>query len=501
MNKIVFLPLDERPCNVKFPLTLCNSETMQVVVPPQLGDKKTPADAAVLEAFLQTECANADGLVISLDMLLYGGLVPSRLHQLPEHELLRRMDILRALHRQNPRLRILAFHCIMRCPTYSSADEEPDYYGVCGADIHALGVARHKVQQGEDGVRETVRELEAKIPPKDLEDYLTRRAENLTMNLAGLSLVEEGVVEFLAVPQDDAAPLGFTAMDQAQVRLAVREKKLQNKVLIYPGADELGMTLLTRMRNLLEGRRPAVYVEYASAGAPLVVPPFEDRPLGETVRCQLAAAGCRQAAAPELADFILAVTAPPAGIVGAAVQPRLNLGYDVRRSLTPFFGELCFWMDAGKPVSVCDNAYCNGGDLELLSMLDASGRLMRVAGYAGWNTSANTMGTAIAEGVRYLYEGADARFLDFLALRYVEDCGYDAVVRQSVTSEDLPAMGLDYFNAGETEGEAAACVARRLRKFIQEEMPSVASHIVLERVRLPWRRMFEPDLDVRYTAP
>ena len=54
MNKIVFLPLDERPCNVKFPLTLCNSETMQVVLPPQLGDKKTPADAAVLEAFLLT---------------------------------------------------------------------------------------------------------------------------------------------------------------------------------------------------------------------------------------------------------------------------------------------------------------------------------------------------------------------------------------------------------------------------------------------------------------
>ena len=500
MKKIVFLPLDERPCNVKFPMALFNSDAMQVVAPSQLGDKKTPADAAVLEEFLQTECANADGLVISMDLLLYGGLVPSRLHQLPEEELLRRMNILRTLHAQNLRLRIFAFHCIMRCPTYSSADEEPEYYGVYGAEIHALGVARHKVQQGQDSAGETVRELEAKIPPKDLQDYLARRAQNLKMNLAGLSLVKEGVVEFLAVPQDDAAPLGFTAMDQAQVRLAVREKKLQSKVLIYPGADELGMTLLARMRNMLEKRCPAVYVEYASTAAPMVVPCFEDRPLGETVRCQLAAAGCRQAAAPELADFILAVTAPPAGIVGAAVQPRLDLDYDVRRSLTPFFEELCFWMDAGKPVSVCDNAYCNGGDLELLSMLDASGRLMRVAGYAGWNTSANTMGTAIAEGVRYLYEGADARFLDFLALRYVEDCGYDAVVRQVVTSEDLPAMGLDYFNAGAAEGQAAACVAGRLREFIQTEMPSVAEHIVLERVRLPWRRMFEPDLDVRYTA-
>ena len=46
-------------------------------------------------------------------------------------------------------------------------------------------------------------------------------------------------------------------------------------------------------------------------------------------------------------------------------------------------------MDRGKAVSICDNAYCNGGDLELLAMLDADGRMLEVAGYAGWNTSAN----------------------------------------------------------------------------------------------------------------
>lgn len=498
MKKILFLPLDERPCNAKFPTALFDGAAMRVICPPALGDKKTPADAAAIETFLRRECPDADGLVISIDTLLYGGLIPSRLHHLPQEELRRRLCLLRTLHTANPSMRILAFHCVMRCPTYSSADEEPDYYGQCGAEIHALGVARHKAQLGSEEANGQAGLLEAQIPPDALADYLARRQANLALNLAALELVQEGVIEFLAVPQDDAAPLGFTAMDQAQIRSAVRAGRLQNRVLIYPGADELGMTLLARMRNLLEGRRPAVYVSYASAGAPFVVPPYEDRPLAETVRCQLAAAGCRPAAAPETADFILAVTAPPANIAGASVQPRLDLDYDVRRSLPPFFSELCFWMDQGKPVSICDNAYCNGGDLELLSMLDAAGRLMAVAGYSGWNTSANTMGTAIAQGVRYLYEGADARLKDFLALRYVEDCGYDSVVRQAVTAEDLPGLGLDYFNAGAAEGEAAGCVARRLRTFIDQAMPSVAAHIVLARVRLPWRRMFEPDLDVRY---
>lgn len=497
MKKIVLLPLDERPCNAKFPPMLFDGPELKVVCPPRLGDKKLPAEHVELEAFLREACRDADGLVISVDTLLYGGLIPSRLHRLERAEVEERLELLRAIRRARPEMPIFAFHCVMRCPTYSSDDEEPDYYAQYGSEIHRLGVARHRLRRGEEAAAGEVRELEAAIAPEALEDYLVRRQRNLEMNRKTLELVEDGTIDFLAVPQDDSAPLGFTAMDQGEIRLAVREKRLQRRVLIYPGADELAMTLLARMVNRLSGRCPAVYPLYASEGAPFVIPPFEDRPLGETVRCQLAAAGCRPAASPEEAELILALTAPPVKMAGSAVQPRLDLDYDVGRSLTPFFLELEQWMERGKAVSICDNAYCNGGDLELLSLLDESGRLLDVAGYAGWNTSANTMGTAIAEGVRYLYRGTDRAFQDFLALRYVEDCGYDAVVRQAVTAEDLPDLGLDHFHADGREGRAAECVARRLREFIDRSMPSIAPRLHLERVTLPWRRMFEAEIDVR----
>lgn len=500
MKKIVLLPLDERPCNAGFPPALFDGGDMELHLPPRLGDKKTPADYGALETFLLEACKDADGLVLSVDMLVYGGLIPSRLHRLDSQETGRRLELLRTLRRNNPAMRLFAFHCIMRCPTYSSDEEEPDYYQEWGKELHQLGAARHRAQNGDAEGAAEAQALAQRIPTAVQEDYLGRRAGNLVLNLKTLELVEDGTIDFLAVPQDDAAPLGYTAMDQAVVRLAVRQKRLQQRVLIYPGADELGMTLLARMSNELSGRRPAVYPLYASAGAPFVIPPYEDRPLGETVRCQLAAAGCRPAAAPEQADFILALTAPPVKMAAASVQPRLDLDYDVGRSLAPFFTELCFWMDCGKPVSICDNAYCNGGDLELLSMLDGSGRLLNVAGYAGWNTSANTMGTAIAQGVRYLGRGADEAFLSFLALRYLEDCGYDAVVRQAVTAEDLPGLGLNYRDAGGTDGEAAACVKRRLQAFLDTSMASIAGRVVLERVSFPWRRMFEVELAVRCRA-
>lgn len=133
VKKIVFLPLDERPCNVAFPQKLFSSETMQILTPPILGDKKTPAAYDDIAGFLRSNCKDAHGLVISTDMLLYGGLVPSRLHTLSSEELAPRLALLQELRTTNPQLVIYAFQCIMRCPTYSQSDEEPDYYAAYGA--------------------------------------------------------------------------------------------------------------------------------------------------------------------------------------------------------------------------------------------------------------------------------------------------------------------------------------------------------------------------------
>ena len=48
----------------------------------------------------------------------------------------------------NPNARIYAFALIMRCPKYSSADEEPDYYEFCGEEIFRTGQTKHKLQLG-----------------------------------------------------------------------------------------------------------------------------------------------------------------------------------------------------------------------------------------------------------------------------------------------------------------------------------------------------------------
>ena len=101
-----------------------------------------------MKEFLQRECSDAYGLILSVDALLYGGIVPSRLHGLSEEQLTERLSVIEELKRKNPDLKIYAFALLMRCPSYSSSDEEPDYYAECGREIFLTGRAEHKYIDG-----------------------------------------------------------------------------------------------------------------------------------------------------------------------------------------------------------------------------------------------------------------------------------------------------------------------------------------------------------------
>lgn len=499
MHKIVYLPLDERPNNWKFPATLFECDTMHIVTPERLGDKRHGADWADIRAFLVNECADAEGLVLSLDMLLYGGLIPSRIHDISKEELLQRLDLLNTLREENPDLLIYGFQHILRCHVGGDPAEEPDYWSTWGESIYRLGVARHRYIRGDQSAKDDAMEVESTIPDDVLEDFLFRRTTNHQLNIEVLNAVRRGVIDFLLVPQDDAAPLGYTALDQSKVRMVIRQMSLQGQVMCYPSRDEASLTLLARMRNCLEKRNPAVYILYAAIEAPTSVPLQEDRPMGETVRYQVLASGCHMSSDAEHADFALAVSAPGRNMTHAAVQPRLDPDYDVGRGLTPFFVDICHLLDQNKPVSICDNAYLNGGDLELLDMLDVSERLLEVAGYAGCSTSASTMGNAIAQGVQYLYGRDPRKHRDCLIRRYVLDCGYGSIVRWAAVRDDLPRMGLNYFDTGEANDIVARGVERRLNAFVQDYMPSIAGHIQMKNVHLPWKRMEDLDLDIAYT--
>ena len=119
MPRILLLPLDERPCNFLYPALMVEKCTdVQLLLPPKelMGSKKRPAPFLLLAQWLEKNFSCCDYAVISIDMLVYGGIVPSRLHHQTTRECLDRLHLLADLRARYPQVKLFAFSLIMRAP-------------------------------------------------------------------------------------------------------------------------------------------------------------------------------------------------------------------------------------------------------------------------------------------------------------------------------------------------------------------------------------------------
>ncbi len=494
MYKILLLPLDERPCNYTFPRIMPRAD-FQLIEPPlaALGLKKRPADRDRLAAWLMEEGSGADAVILSMDTLIYGGLIPSRLHHESAEALCARAEILRKFREKNPACRIYAFQTIMRCPFYSLSDEEPDYYAECGAEIHLFGRYTHKKSLGilsEEEEKDFPRVQEKAAAA--LADYTARRAVNLEVLFHTLKLVKEGIVDSFIVPQDDSAPYGFTAMDQQKVRAFIRENGLLLKVPVYPAADDTGMTMLCRAVNELNGVRPKIYVYYASARGPFVTPSFEDRSIDATIKNQILAAGCRRVYSLPECDIMLAVN------IGSEMlylksEEEMNIAYQIERSLPEYIDQIKYALSEGKLVAVADVAHPTQNDVELFRLLYEEDLLLKIHAYAGWNTSSNTLGTVICESCLYFCGRDDRGNRDFLLHRYYDDVGYCSHTRTWTDVNPVPANGCTVFVLDGERGKCVAAAREELLRYMSENFPAIAALVEDVDVRSPWNRTFEMD--------
>lgn len=498
-KKIVYLPLDERPCNYSFVGFLSEGKNSYRLARPSLdamGDKKTPADYKKIREFLLTECLDADYLVIAIDTLLYGGIIPSRLHFLSKEDLNKRLDLIRQIKEQNPKIIIYAFSLVMRCPCYTDSDEEPDYYGICGLEIFEYGQNEHRFKEGKITEEQYLAEKKRlAVAEPYLNDYLSRRALNLSLLMEALNLVGNQIDEFVIL-QDDSNPCGYTAMDQAKVRAMIAEKNL--KVDVYPGADEGGMSLLSRVVTHIEGYAPKIYPIYPQEGCKQVVPLFEDREVYKSILAQIKSAGGVQCKREEDADILLFCNLPLDKKTNN-IDKLGGKGYD-DRDLPAFLARMQRAVKQGKGVALADIAYCNGGDVQFTKEISQKIGLLKLWGYAGWNTSSNTLGTVICQSVlRYFYGDTKEHRL-FTAERVFEDLGYCAYVRKQIWDNEVVQMGYSYTDTKVQQGAVSERIEQLLNWFMQNNYPEITDLYEIKKCYLPWRRMFEVGLIIKEKA-
>jgi len=486
---IALVPLDDRPCNRQFPQQLAEITGGRLALPPRehLGWFTRPGNCEAIAAWLQE--TPADRLVISLDMLCYGGLVASRSLAVGEDLALSRLAALRDLRQARPELTIYASSIVMRLGTAVASPEAlPVHQALCSFSQLVDRVER----LGDEAARPELEAVAAALGPALLAEYLGVRRRNHGINRAAVGLVADGVLDYLILAQEDAAPVGIHMPELSALRTQAEEFRVSDRIAIHPGADEAGLTLLARHHLQAAGRPVLLAVDYATAEGAAAIPEFEHQPLYETVVSHIRAAGARLTPA-DGADAVLFVHTPTQG---QSPGPAAQAESLVERTRTA--------QASGLIVGLADVAQPNGADPELVAALRRSGGASHLSAFAGWNTAANTLGTAISQlclsAAGPATASGAAASARFLACRLIDDYGYQSCVRPRASAR-ASAAGANPYALGEARPEMEGFVRRELEPFAHEtysDLLDAAWSASWERARvsLPWHRLFEVEVDI-----
>lgn len=487
-GRIVALPVDGRPVVCEQVRQLASVAGWELVLPPPeaLGHLRQPADRDALSRWLDHEAPRADAVILSLDMLLHGGLVPSRLGDEPLESLLPRLQSVRALARRQPRPALLAFAATMRISNNNVAEEERPYWATHGERLWWWSHERDRADAtGDPEAAAAAAAAEAAIPATIRDDYRRTRARNHALNLAALDLVRDGQLDHLVLPQDDTARWGLNIGERRALQARVAALGLGDRVSIRPGADEVLHTLVARV---VLARRPRPLRVAVSASDPVgyaaMTARYEDRALIESVAAQIAATGAVACAPDASPDLLLAVHTR--GAVQGDWAMRLPLAE--AQPVDPQWLQALADAEArGHPVAVVDLAFANGGDPWLVNALAPVLPPARWAAYAGWNTASNSLGSALAQAGLALAAGdrrATPAHQQHLALRLAEDLLYQAIFRQTWR---LAHSGV----LAEPPRVAANEVASLFIPMANAHLAAWGLSWRVDAVSLPWSRSFE----------
>ncbi len=486
---MVYVPMDTRPVCKDYTVATMKAAGWDVMVPPEelLSSADRDGQPDKLLEWLEQNTPKAVAVVASADALIYGGLVDSRTHHIEPSVLQSRVERLLSLKKKVHSPDIYVFVTIMRSPKASAAPVEPVYYQEWGGKLFRHGALRDKVELQGLSRKENkeLQELNRTIPRNVIADYYDRRRTNIRTSELLLHGIESDSFNYLLVGRDDTNPLS-QAHKEARYMSSLVSNFSNSKIRFFSGADQLGLVLLTQAANRLTFTTPLVYTEFGNGKGGETVPTYEDDTVAESARQHIFAAGAFPSKNAATADYVLLVNTPYNGKTLEASDAKNNGVAD--KNTKAFADKVQSYIERGKKVIVSDSAYGNGADNALVKELFRRGLAYHVAAYGGWNTSGNTLGFALSQGMESpFYEGNAAK--DLLTVRYLDDWAYQANARMDVYQhviwpKQMPNSGF----TPEQKRIAEAAIKESITKVAEPVMGSVAKEYDF---KLPWSRMFE----------
>jgi hypothetical protein len=502
---ILLVPLDSRPAAGQFAQMIARIAGEELRMPPyeSLGRFVNPGSPEeVLQWLSVQDVGKVRTLVVSADMICYGGLIASRANRTSEELALLRLRKLLEIRKRSPNTKLYVFSSTMRLAPTATRAAAPwrmrlAKYEELKDMSQRLGIAR---------VRPEMEAIKASLPPGSIESYEAARKRNHTVQRALVEAAAKGQIDYLVIGQDDAKPYGPHIPETERLRTLVKRQHAERNVYFCEGIDQHASILVSRALTRRAGWMPRVRVVYSDPAGRKQYANFESKPIEESLADQIVASGAQVAEEGTEYDYSLYLNTPKR-------RPEMFKVW-----LENLKGEI----EQGLPVAVADiNFSANAtADPEVFDALWEDARLMRLLAYAGWNTAGNTMGTTVPAANVYLLarklnvdplkrEVAQREFLlhrfvnDYAYHRYTRPLAYGMVLsstRDEVYGLDYADMNdfvqrdlqkhLEYYFEGQFEG----------RRFYAGNESFVLSGLKDVKIWLPWPRCYEVRLEFRLDA-
>lgn len=395
--KICFIPIDNRPVCYNLAKDICAiDKDIELFIPPReyLGSLTKYADTDAIFDWM-ANIPKTDVMVLSLDTLAYGGLIPSRRINDSFRDIKKRIEKIKPILRGK---RVYAFSSIMRISNNNYNEEEKEYWKDWGKKIFDYSYNSCKYKKP----------IPTDIPKNILDDYLNTRKRNFNINAMYLDWQKEGLFDALIFSKDDCAQYGFNVSEAIM---------LDNwGAITKTGADEIPLTLLARAIE----KNIKVYPKFIEPEYLDRISNYEDISIQKSVMEQLELGGFDVVSAEDDADIVLIVNN------FKEKQGELVMGWGTEPYSWGF-------VKPNKPFAVADVRYANGADNEFVKELLKNIPLPDY-GFSAWNTSANTLGSLLA-GVKVKFNAVkydDEAYKKLQAIRYLDDWAYQANVRGQI---------------------------------------------------------------------
>ena len=447
--KIGFVPIDNRPVCYSLP-EMCAGidKSIEFFMPERawLGDLVKCADREKILGWLES-LPELDAIIVALDTVAYGGLIPSRRCSDSFEEIEKRVEKLCQILKNNG-AKVYAFSSIMRISNNNINEEEKEYWSKYGKKIFDYSYQTHKL-----GAESCIANV---IPSEILDDYLAGRKRNFEINKLYLEKQKQGIFNTLVFSKDDCAEYGFN----------VQEARALEKLggFIKTGADEIPLTLLARAVSDFHTQKLNVAPIFLEPSQKNLISNYEDVSIEKSVNGQLELAGCKIVST-DNADILLYIN-----------NFEEHQGEIVMEVATkPFSGD---WSLPERSYMIADVRFANGADNAFVHKLFEKGLGKAFYGYSSWNTSANSLGSLICAGVikYFAKEYDDSAFKKLQAVRFLDDWAYQANVRQQLEEPDVEK------------------IKAKMRPF--ETIISQQLEIKVDaKYTFPWHRLFEVEVN------